>query len=64
MSKKVNNSLAIVDNIRERVYHYTLIYIIRKWKRNARKIALDRKKNAYKAFLKLSLKIYLKHKKV
>lgn len=64
MSIKVNSTLAIVDNIRERVYHYSIKYFIRKWKNNARKMGKERKANAYKAFLNISLKMYHKHKKI
>lgn len=64
MSYKVNQSLLMVDTIRERVYEHVIKKIIIDWKFKASTNKNEKKQNAYKAFLSKSIEIYLKHKKL
>ncbi|CDW73233.1 UNKNOWN [Stylonychia lemnae] len=64
MNQKVNSSLSMVDNIRERVYEDAVKKIICSWRDKTILHAQERKQNAYKAFLYKSIEIYNKHKKI
>eukprot|EP00347_Sterkiella_histriomuscorum_P001042 403373564 len=63
MSQKVNTSLQLFNDIRERIYEGTVKKIIVDWRLKTTQSIQEKKQNAYRTFLVKSLQVYHRLKK-